>query len=99
MKIKKSKLRQLIQEAINTWHKNFYTDYNDPFGVEDQSGMDLDIDQYANSDGSWSVQIHCGFDETLSEPLRVFKTEDDAGAYVRRKEDDIYRSYINSGQL
>ena len=99
MKMTKNQLRFLIREYINTWKKNYYTAYDDPFNVEDRSEMDVDIDMYPNVDGSWAVVIDCGFDESLSEPLRVFKTEEDAGAYVQKKEDVIHRAFINSGEL
>ena len=99
MKMTKNRLRSLIREYINTWQKNYYNSYDDPFSVDDHPMMDLDINMYPNVDGSWGVEIECGFDESLSEPLRVFKTEEDAGAYAKKKEDVIYRSFINSGEL
>jgi len=90
-------LRKLIREVINTWHKNYYTAYNDPFSYEDYP--EVDIQQYMTHDGSWSVEIVCGFDDSLSEPVRIFKTEEDAQTYSRKKADDIHRAYINSGEL
>ena len=97
MKLTRTNLRKLIRETINTWHKNYYTAYDDTFSYEDYPGVD--IDQYVNQDGSWSVKIHCEFDPSLSEPARVFKTEEDAGTYGRKKADEINRAYLNSGNL
>jgi hypothetical protein len=99
MRITKRRLRRIIHETINTWQKNVYHDYNDPFAVEDHPTMDLDINHYPNADGSWAVEIECGFDKSLSEPLRIFKTEEDASTYANKKEDIIYRAYLNSGEL
>ena len=99
MIITKRQLRRIIHETINTWRKNFYHDYNDPFSVDDHPMMDLDINHFANANVTWSVEIDCGFDTSLSEPLRVFKTEEDANSYARKKEDIIYRAFINSGKL
>ncbi len=97
MKITKNSLRQLIREVINTWHKNYYTAYDNPYSYEDYP--EIDIQKYANNDGTWGVVIDCEFDDSLSEPLRVFKTEEDASVYARKKADNIHRAYINSGEL
>lgn len=99
MIIKKSKLRKLIYEVINNWRKNFYTPYDDPFGIEDEYGMDFDIQKYANADGSWSVKINCGWDDEYSEPLRIFKAEADAEAYSNKKQEIAYRGYLNKKDL
>ena len=99
MKLTKSTLRKLIRETINTWHANHYTPYDDVFDPEDYMKDDVDVQKYVNSDGSWSVVINCLFDDTLSEPLRVFKSEEDAEAYSSKKVDVIHRAYINSGEL
>ena len=98
-RIKKNTLRNVIKEVINTWRKNYYTAYDDPFDIEDEYNMELDVQKNANTDGTWSVKIDCGWDESLSEPLRVFKTGDDADAYANKKSSDIYRTYLNSGNL
>ena len=98
-RIKINVLRNIIRESINTWRKNHHTSYDDPFGIEDAYDMELDVQKYANTDGSWSVKINCGWDDSLSEPLRVFKTGDDADAYANRKSSDIYKAYLNSGNL
>ena len=96
--MKLTKLRKLIrEEIINTWRKNYYTAYNDPFSYEDYP--EVDIQQYMNHNGGWSVEINCEFDDSLSEPVRVFKTEEDAQAYSRKKSDIIHRAYLNSGEL
>lgn len=98
-RIKKSVLRKVIQESINTWRKNYHTPYDDPFGIEDEYEMELDVQKYANTDGTWSVKINCGWDDSLSEPLRIFKTGEDANAYADKKSSDIYQKYLNSGNL
>lgn len=98
-RIKLRSLRKVIRESINTWRANHYTSYDDPFGIEDEYDMELDVQKYANTDGTWSVKIICGWDPSLSEPLKVFKTGDDANAYANRKSNDIYRAYLNSGNL
>lgn len=98
-RIKKSQVRILIREIINTWRKNYYTKYDDPFDVEDEYLMDLDVQKYANVDGTWTVKINCGWDDSLSEPMRVFKSTEDAEAYSEKKTQDIYRAYLNSGNL
>ncbi len=97
MKLTRSNLRKLIREVINTWHANHHTPYDDIIDPEDYVG--IDVQKYVNSDGSWSVVINCEFDDSLSEPLRVFKAEEDAEAYSRKKTDIIQRAYINSGEL
>ena len=97
MKLTELTLRKLIREVINTWHKNYYTPYNDPYSYEDYP--EVDIQQHMTHDGNWSVEIVCGFDDSLSEPIRIFKAEEDAQTYSRRKADDIHRAYINSGKL
>ena len=98
-RVRKSVLRNIIRESINTWHKNYHTPYDDPFGIEDEYDMELDVQKHANTDGSWSVKINCGLDNSLSEPLRIFKTGEDADAYADRKSSDIYKKYLNSGNL
>ena len=98
-RIKKNTLRNVIKEVINTWHKNYHTAYDDPFNIEDEYNMELDVQKNANTDGTWSVKIDCGWDESLSEPLRVFKSGEDADAYANKKFDDIYKAYLNSGKL
>ena len=97
MKLTKHNLRKLIREVINTWHKNYYTPYNDPYSYEEYP--EVDIQQHANNNGTWGVRIECEFDNSLSEPLRVFKSEEDAAAYSRRKAEDIHKAYLNSGEL
>ena len=99
MIIKESTLRSIIRETINTWHKNHYTSYDDPWNVEDEYEMDVDVQNYSNVDGTHSVKIDCKWDPTLSEPVRVFKTQEDANAYQDKKLSNIYRSYLNSGNL
>jgi len=98
-RIKRNTLRKIIRESINTWRRNHHTSYDDPFGIEDEYDMEFDVQKHANVDGTWSVKIDCGWDPSLSEPLRVFKTGDDADAYANKKSSDIYRSYLNSGNL
>ena len=97
MKLTRTKLRKLIRETINTWHKNYYTAYDDTYSYEDYPSVE--VDKYINHDGSWSVVIHCEFNPDLSEPMRVFKTEEDASAYSKKKSDEINRIYLNSGNL
>lgn len=99
IRLKRTHLRQVIREVINTWHRNHQTIYDDPFGIEDHHEMDLDIQQHINPDGTWAVKIVCGWDDSFSEPLRVFKTKEDAGFYINSKSDAIYRAYINSGKV
>ena len=99
MRIRKSQLRKLISEVINTWKPNHYTSYDDPWSVENDDGMDLDVQSYANLDGTTSVKIVCGWNNEYDQPLRVFKSEDDAGVYINKKTDEIYRAYLNSGDL
>ena len=98
-RISSKKLRIVIREAINTWQRNYYTSYDDPFDVEDEYNMGLDIQRHANVDGTWSVKINCDWDASLNEPLRVFKTGEDAEAYANKKSDSIYRAYLNSENL
>ena len=97
MKLTRNNLRCLIREVINTWHKNYYTAYDNPYSYEDYP--EVDIQKYANHDGTWGVKINCEFDDSLSEPLRVFKTEQDASDYSRKKADTIHRAYINRDEL
>lgn len=99
VRIKKSHLKRVISEIINTWHRNHYTPYDDPFDVEGYYGLDLDVQRFANPDGSCSIKIVCGWDSSLNEPTRNFKTQADADAYVNRKVDEIWRAYINSGTI
>lgn len=97
MKLTETALRKLIRETINTWHANHHTPYDDI--LEPEEYVEIDVQKYVNSNGSWSVVINCDFDETMSEPLRVFKTEEDADSYSRKKVDVIHRAHINSGEL
>jgi hypothetical protein len=99
MIIRKSKLRKVIYEVINTWRKNHYTAYDDPFGIEDEYDMDLDVQKYANANGSWSVVIDCGWNDKFTEPLRVFKTENDAEAYSDKKSEIAYRAFLQTKDL
>jgi hypothetical protein len=89
-------LRGLIREYINTWHKNFHT-VAGPVHAEDFP--EINVERNMDSNGNWSVRIDCRFDDTLSEPTRIFKTEEDASAYSRRKADNIRKVYLNSGNL
>ena len=97
MRLTEANLRKLIRETINTWHANYHTGYDGTIEMEDYA--EVDVQKYVNGNGSWSVVISCEFDDTLSEPVRVFKTEEDANTYSRKKIDNIHREYINSGKL
>jgi len=98
-RIRRSQLHNIIREVINTWHRNYHTSYDDPFNIENDYDMDIDVQKYANVDGTWSVKINCGWDDSLSEPLRVFKTGNDADAYTSKKTQDIHKAFLNSGSL
>ena len=92
-----SMLRSLIREyAINTWHKNFHRGAS-PVSAEDNP--EINVERNMDANGNWSVRIDCRFDDTLSEPLRIFPTEEDASAYARKKADELQRLYLNSGNL
>jgi len=95
MKIKLSSLRYIIRESINTWHANYHTKDNMPYGYEDYPGVDVEQTMDANS-GAWSVIITCTFDDSLSEPVRVFKTEEDASAYSKKKSEELHNIWLQT---
>ena len=66
-----------------------------PYGYEDYPGVDVEQTMDANNN-AWSVIITCTFDDSLSEPLRVFKTEEDASAYSRKKAETIHNMWLQT---
>jgi len=95
MKIKLSILQELIKEHVNSWHANHYTTNNLPMGYEDYP--EVDIEQYMDVNSkAWSVEITCSFDDDLSEPKRIFKSEEDASTYARKKADRIHTIWLST---
>jgi len=80
----------VIREEIG---RNYHTINNMPYSMEDNK--DIDIDVYANSDGTWTAKVASKINPSWSTPLRVHKDEYSAQAWVQKNVDIITRKQLN----
>ena len=66
---------------------------NDPIQYDDNENVKVDV--YANDQGTWSVEVTCTTDPTLSFPLQRFPDEGSAKHYARQCSDRIIRKTMN----
>jgi len=81
-------LRELIREEIG---RNYHTINNDPYSYEDYP--EIDIETYP-SGGGYHAKVTVKFDDSLSTPLRVFRTEEEAKNFVRKHAEIAHRSHL-----
>ena len=90
--MKLSLLRKIIrEEIINTWQHNVATRNNEPYSYEDYP--EIDIETYP-SGGGYHAKVTVKFDDSLSTPLRVFRTEEEAKNFVRKHAEIAHRSHL-----
>jgi len=59
---------------------------------------ELDVEYYANDEGTWSVQVKCVSDPSLSSNLERFPDEASATHFARQWGDRIMRRKINESK-
>ena len=66
---------------------------NDPIQYDDNENVKVDM--YANDQGTWSVEVQCTTNPSLSYPLQRFPDEASAKHYARQCADRIIRRTMN----
>ena len=66
---------------------------NDPIQFDEHE--EVDVETYANDEGSWSVKVSCTSDPSLSFPMQKFPDEASANHYARQCADRIIRTKMN----
>ena len=66
---------------------------NDPIQYDEHE--EVDVETYANDEGSWSVKVSCTSDPSLSFPMQKFADEASANHYARQCADRIIRKKMN----
>lgn len=79
-----------ITEEIARSHQ---TVDNDPFQYDEHE--EVDVETYANDEGTWSVKVSCTSDPSLSFPMQKFPDEASANHYARQCADRIIRKKMN----
>ena len=78
-------LRQFIKEEIG---RNMRTLNNDPYSFEDYPGINIEI-YPADMGTEYHLKVTCEFDDSLSQPLMTFTTEEEARSVAKRTADNI----------
>ena len=97
--LRESRLRSLIRQVLieqgggTAYGRNYHTLDNNPISWQDYPG--IDIEYYASADGGYYAQVTCTVDDSLSTPLRLFATEDDAVHFARYHTDKIKRELMS----
>ena len=95
MRISLRQLRKIISEVIG---RNMYTTNNDPYSWKDYPG--INIEHYASPVANgYYVQVTVDKDPSLSTPLRLFATEEDAMGFARHHVDNAHRILTSKGEL
>ena len=95
MKITLNSLRRVIREQIA---RNYHTLDNDPYSYMDFPG--IEVATYPSGlGGGWYAQVTCSFDEKLSTPLRIFRSEYDADSFARKEADKMNRERMSRNIL
>ena len=96
-----SRLRQLIRHALLesgvAYGPNYQTLDNDPLSWEDYPG--INVEHYADPGTGYYVQVECEVDPSLSTPLRLFATEEDAMNFARQHTMQIQRKLMSRGDI
>lgn len=79
-----------LREEIARSHQ---TVNNDPFQLEDHP--EVDVKMYADTSGSWVVEVHCTSDPSLSVPAQTFPDQASADFHARACADRIIRRKMN----
>jgi hypothetical protein len=90
MKISRKRIVEIIREEIG---RSFQTTNNDIYSFEDFPGINVDLFP-GDRGGSYYAQVTVDEDDSLSTPLRAFKTEPEARAYARRHAEDAQRALM-----
>ena len=86
-------IRDILEEAGISYGPNWQTLDNMPVNWADYPGVE--VDSYPDVNGGHWIEINVPADESLSLPLRLFKTQEDAEAYGRSHTDEIKRKLMN----
>ena len=90
-------LASLIREYALAISRNYHTIDNDPYSWQDDP--DIDVDHYAIPDDGHHVKITVLTDQSLSQPARVFKDEEEAMTYARKQVDRIRTVLMNKDDM
>ena len=83
-----------LKEEIGRSH---HTVDNDPYQYDDNENVNVEM--YANDEGTWSVKVTCVSDPSLSYPLQRFPDEASAEHHARQCCDRIIRHTMNEEKL
>ena len=83
----------IIKEAGIAYGPNWQTLDNDPINWQSYPG--ITVEHWPEADRGYYIKIIVDDDDSLSTPGRIFKTEEDAMGYGRRKTDEIKRYLMN----
>ena len=89
----RSYIRYALLESGIAYGPNYQTIDNNPISWESFSGIDVQI--YPGGSQGYYAEVICTVDDSLSVPLRLFATEEDARAYARRHAEEIKRTLMS----
>lgn len=93
----RSYIRHMILEAGVAVGPNYQTLDNNPISWESYPGLDVQI--YPNSSNGYWAEVECTVDDSLSAPLRLFASEEDAQFYARHHADEIKRNLMSRNDI
>jgi hypothetical protein len=83
-------LRRYVRVLIEQIGRNYHTIDTNPYSFEDYPGIDTEIFPMSNGE-RWFAQVEVEFDDSLSTPLRVFASEEDAKSFARKHAEEANR--------
>ncbi len=89
----RSYIRQSLLESGIATGPNYQTLDNNPISWESYPGLDVQI--YPDASNGYWVEVECTVDDSLSAPLRLFATEEDAQFYARKHAGEIKRDLMS----